>query len=68
MPAPVTMTQVQLFTKEAAAGRGDPLNGLSGAPCIVGSYVVGVVRAHPVKEELIGTNYTVRKWICRKFH
>lgn len=39
---------LQIYSEEAAAGIGSPLNGLSGAPCLVGGLAVGIVRAHPV--------------------
>ena len=44
-------TVIQLFSEELAAGEGVPLNGLSGAPCVVGHYAVGLVRASPLKEK-----------------
>ncbi|SFO43524.1 PQQ-binding-like beta-propeller repeat protein [Nitrosospira briensis] len=49
---------LQLFCEELGAG-GSPLNGLSGSPCLVGDFAVGVVRAHPVKKEVIGAAQSI---------
>ncbi len=39
---------LQLYCKGAAAGLADPLNGLSGAPCIVENCAVGIIRSNLV--------------------
>lgn len=36
---------MQLYSLEAAAGKGAPVHGLSGAPCLVGGVVTGVIRS-----------------------
>lgn len=38
------VTALQLFSQEAAAGNGAPVKGLSGAPVIVGTFLVGHMR------------------------
>ena len=50
---------LQLFSRQAAAGRGAPVRGLSGAPVIVGSTVVGHMRFALMKdgETVAGTLY-----------
>lgn len=40
---------IQLYCEELAAGSGDPLHGMSGAPCLVRDIAVGVIRSHPLK-------------------
>jgi hypothetical protein len=37
---------VQLYCRQAAAGRGEPVSGLSGAPCLVGR---GSCRPDPLR-------------------
>ena len=55
---------IQLFCQELAAGDGDPMNGLSGAPCLVRNVAVGVIRAHPVKPGVRGLSAdTVRNGV-----
>lgn len=51
---------MQLFSKQAAAGNGSPVRGLSGAPVIVEGAVVGVLRYSLMKEGLnvAGTLYS----------
>ena len=41
---------LQLFSRQAAAGRGAPVRGLSGAPVLVGSQVVGHMRYALMRE------------------
>jgi formylglycine-generating enzyme required for sulfatase activity len=36
----------QLFSENAAAALGDPLNGLSGAPCLIDGAAVGIIRSN----------------------
>lgn len=50
---------LQLFSEEAAAGRGAPVRGLSGAPVIVDGRLVGVLRFALMKEgeTVAGTLY-----------
>jgi hypothetical protein len=38
----------QLYSENAAAAFGDPLNGLSGAPCIIDGAAVGIIRSNLV--------------------
>jgi len=40
-----SISAMQLFSDQAAAGQGAPVSGLSGAPCIVGGQVVGLMRS-----------------------
>jgi formylglycine-generating enzyme required for sulfatase activity len=40
----------QLFSENAAAALGDPLNGLSGAPCLVGGAAVGIIRSNLIAQ------------------
>ena len=38
----------ELYSDQAAAALGDPLNGLSGAPCLVDGAVVAIIRSNLV--------------------
>jgi hypothetical protein len=38
---------LELYCTDAAAGNGEPVSGVSGAPCIVYGHAVGVIRAAP---------------------
>lgn len=51
-------TALQLIC-DHLAGEGSPLNGLSGAPCIVGSIAIGIIRAHPIKRTFTGSTHIV---------
>ncbi|WFU74267.1 serine protease [Bradyrhizobium sp. CB2312] len=44
----------QLFSENAAAALGDPLNGLSGAPCLVDGAVVGIIRSNLIAQARTG--------------
>jgi hypothetical protein len=50
---------IQLFSKQAAAGTGEPVKGLSGAPVIVDGALIGVLRVSLMKEQqnVAGTLY-----------
>lgn len=50
---------IQLFSKQAAAGTGEPVKGLSGAPVIVEGALVGVLRVSLMKDQqnVAGTLY-----------
>lgn len=48
-------SMLQLFCEEAAAGRGAPLHGLSGAPCLVNGKAVGILRSTLVKDLVDGS-------------
>jgi hypothetical protein len=43
-------TAIQLFCKQAAAGSGMSLHGLSGGPCMIDGKACGILRATPVEQ------------------
>ncbi|MET4455580.1 serine protease [Bradyrhizobium sp. RT3b] len=45
----------QLYSENAAAAVGDPLNGLSGAPCLVDGAAVGIIRSNLVAPNRSGS-------------
>jgi hypothetical protein len=53
------VSAVQLFSKQAAAGDGEPVKGLSGAPLIIEGALVGVLRVSLMKDQrnVAGTLY-----------
>ena len=50
----VGLYQIQLFSREAAAGMGTRLHGFSGAPCLVNGKAVGILRSTLVDELVDG--------------
>ncbi|MHB0772305.1 SUMF1/EgtB/PvdO family nonheme iron enzyme [Bradyrhizobium sp. 1.29L] len=49
----------QLYSDNAAAALGEPLSGLSGAPCLIDGAVVGIIRSNLVMENKITSSRSV---------
>jgi hypothetical protein len=56
---PQKISAIHLSTEAGKAGQGAPLNGFSGAPCLVGGKAVGLLRSNIVEMAIDGSLKTV---------